>query len=396
MNRIGKIILLSAGLSAALAFSAFAEDTTEAAAVEAAASAIYDMNWNDFAVSIDGEIWQFPQMYSDVDLSDWEAEDDLTQTLEPNQYGMFYFKQGERRMYIYIANFAQNTLPAQECVVCGISFDNFYWDITDGEIILPGGIVRGQATLEDIQNTYGVPSDTYEGDMYTKLTYETDIWETLELTVYNESGVLEEIDLEYLTAPEDFDAGEVSEEVPAEVAAYEKPEALSDDLTAAQIRIEDQVYELPVPVSTLIADGWTINASNTSESIPAKSSAWVDLMLGGQSMHILAANFSDNAVLPENGWITEISVGRQDIDLDGELAGGITVGMSREDLEALLETSGIEYEVEESDDSDFVYYTYDEKAYNDRKEVVLFKGEDGPYEANAVLTISVSRSDLAE
>ena len=145
--------------------------------------------WSDYVISIDGTLMQFPMTYEAFQAYGYSEDDDMTATLQPMQYGIFYFKDGEKRISARIANFANNTLPATECLVCGIGIDTYYWPADEGEVLLPQGIVRGKSTLEDIKAAYGEPSDVYEGDLYTKLTYETDIYESLEM---EPSDVIEE------------------------------------------------------------------------------------------------------------------------------------------------------------------------------------------------------------
>ncbi|MCI6766610.1 hypothetical protein [Porcincola intestinalis] len=352
---------------------------------------LQSMSWDDYAISLDGVTLQFPLLFADCGLDGWDASDDLTTPLEPNQYNMFYFTKADRRMYLFIANFAQNTQPAEECVICGVGIDRFDWKEEDGEILLPGGIRRGISTLQEIERAYGTPSRTYEGDLYTQLTYETDIYETIELSVYRESGVLEDIEMKVLRKPDQFDPGEVSTEVPSAVSAYQEPEQLSTDPAASEIRVEDQVYTLPVPVSTLLSDGWKIQPEDSQASIAARSSGWVSLQKGGQHFRTLAANPTDSAVTPVNAWVTSLSIGKNDLDLDGALPGGITVGMSRSALEALFDRKGVSCEVEKN--GDFIYYTYDKVSYDECKEVVVFTGTDGPYEADTVIKITCSKPE---
>lgn len=80
------------------------------------------------------------------------------------------------------------------------------------------------------------------GDLYTKYTYETDYNSSIEMKVFKESGRLEDITIRNFVAPDDFEAGAVNEEVPAEITAYQKPEGLSDDLAAYEIELDGTAY----------------------------------------------------------------------------------------------------------------------------------------------------------
>ena len=70
----------------------------------------------------------------------------------------------------------------------GAVYENIGQKIEPGVVMLPGNIEVGTATLEDIKAAYGEPSNMYEDDTYTKLTYEKDIYEDITLTVYKETG----------------------------------------------------------------------------------------------------------------------------------------------------------------------------------------------------------------
>ncbi|MDO4519349.1 MAG: hypothetical protein Q4B47_03510 [Eubacteriales bacterium] len=222
--------LLTAMMAVSIPFTAGAEEqTTAVESAEQSADTDFDsLSWDSYKLMIDDIVYQFPFMVSDLDAEKWTTSEDLTAELSPNSYGLFYYSEVKtgRQVMFQIANMANNTITAQEGIIFGIKIDNYDWDLNDANIRLPKGIVYGKSTREDIEAAYGTPSDVYEGDLYTKLTYSTDYYEEVELQIGTESGVLEGIDLECYRQPEGFDTGEVSTEVPAEVAAYTAPTEL--------------------------------------------------------------------------------------------------------------------------------------------------------------------------
>lgn len=384
-------ISLAAALMLAMSMTVSAAETE--AVTEAAASEAFDMSaakWSDYVIQINDEIYQFPMAYEDLLAMGWTTDDVEGVELEPYQYSFFYFDREDVSMTVYIVNLGINTLPAEECIVGGISIDAYDWELDNGTITLPGGIVRGEATVEDIEAAYGTASDTYEGDMYTNLTYETDYNSSVDLYVYKESGVLEEIEVENFVEPEGFVAGEVSEEVPEAIASYAKPEALSDDMTAYEIELDGQVYTMPVPVSVLIADGWEMDASQTDEYISAAYFGWVTLRKGGQEIHTTAVNQEPSAMLPQNCWIEELEVGGYSLEADGALPGGVRIGIAEKEFLAILEENGMEYEVESS--GDFTYYTYNGKEYDQCMEVTVYTAEDGNFPQDTVIEVVCSNA----
>lgn len=344
--------------------------------------------WSDFQIQIAGEVYQFPMMHDEWIAYGWEAEDDVEEVLEPYQYEMVSYQKDGLKCTAYVLNFGINNAPIKDCLVGGVTVDNYFMPVDKGEVMLPGGLERGKADVAAIEAAYGTPSDSYEGDLYTKYTYSLDYDRDVELTVYKESGVLEEVRVRNFIRPEGFDEGEISTEVPADIAEYEKPAELSSDLGAYEIELGGKVYAVPVPVSVLLEDGWKINESDTDEYVMAHSSGWVGLIQGGQKMRSLVRNNADYATLPENCWFEELEVGGYDLDMDGALPGGIKTGMSEDEFRSILENADMEYEVEES--GDFKYYTYNKKNYDQCFEAIVYTAEGGNFTKDSVIEVKCS------
>ena len=149
-------ISLAVALMLAMSMAVSAAETE--AVTEAAATAAFDISaakWSDYVVQINDEIYQFPMAYEDLVAMGWTTDDVEGAELEPYQYSFFYFDREDVSMTVYIVNLGINTLPAEECIVGGISIDAYDWELDNGTITLPGGIVRGEATVEDIEAAYG-------------------------------------------------------------------------------------------------------------------------------------------------------------------------------------------------------------------------------------------------
>ena len=343
--------------------------------------------WSDFQIQIDDQVYQFPMTYQDFVSYGWTSEDSEFPTLEPSQYDLLYFTKDDVRCMAYVINLAKNNMAADQCLVGGISIDSFDWDVSAGNVVLPGGIVRGEASAAAIEEAYGTPSDVYEGDLYKKLTYETDSYCRLEMSVDNETGVLSDIEVRNFVEPEGFDAGEISEEIPAEVTAYAKPDALGDSLEEFRISLDGAVYEVPVPVSVLIADGWELDTSDSDAEVAAHDIGWVTLRKGGQEIREIAVNYADYATIPENCWFETLSVGGYTLEAEGELPCGIKTGMAEADLTAILDQAGVTYTTEADEGSDFAYYKINELAYDQCYELTVYKGDDGHFGKDTVMEV---------
>ena len=149
---------------------------TESSSESSSASAELSDDIYSFQIKINSDIYTFPMSFDDLISIGWEYLSDASAELEPNNYSSTErFKLGDLEAYITMANLGINTEPISGCTVAGISIDSFQMNgITDVTIELPGGIRYGVSTLDDITAAYGTPSDTYEGDLYTKVSYEKD------------------------------------------------------------------------------------------------------------------------------------------------------------------------------------------------------------------------------
>lgn len=368
--------------------SSEAQTEAQTGADAAAGQSGLSEKWSDFQIQIDDQVYQFPMMYQDFVSYGWTSEDSEFPTLEPSQYDLLYFTKDDVRCMAYVINLAKNNMAADQCLVGGISIDSFDWDVSAGNVVLPGGIVRGEASAAAIEEAYGTPSDVYEGDLYKKLTYETDSYCRLEMSVDNETGVLSDIEVRNFVEPEGFDAGEISEEVPAEVTAYEKPDALGDSLEEFRISLDGAVYEVPVPVSVLIADGWELDTSDSDAEVAAHDIGWVTLRKGGQEIREIAVNYADYATIPENCWFETLSVGGYTLEAEGELPCGIKTGMAEADLTAILDQAGVTYTTEADEGSDFAYYKINELAYDQCYELTVYKGDDGHFGKDTVMEVT--------
>ena len=222
-----------------------------------------------FQIKINSDIYSFPMSFDDLISMGWECIDDDSAELAPNNYSPTErFKLGDLEAYVTMVNLGINTEPISDCTVAGISIDSFQMaDVTDVVIGLPGGIQYGVSTLDDITAAYGTPSDTYEGDLYTKVSYEKDYYQDIELYVDSETGFLNEISLENMSAEEDAGsdaAADLSDEPTSEVLAYQAPSELGDDFTSFIVEYAGDLYQLPAPLSEFVKNGWTIDTSQSA------------------------------------------------------------------------------------------------------------------------------------
>ena len=341
----------------------------------------------DFQVSIDGTVYQFPMWYSDFEALGWEYTGDNTQTLSSNQYtAAEVWKKDGVTVYTSFANLSMNSAAFTDCMVCGITLEKYNLKDCGWEIILPGGIQYGVSDTDAIKAAYGDPSSDYDGSNYYKMSYEYDTYNDIELYVYKDSGVLEEIEIRNIVELEGAD-NSVDETVPEIVKNYQAPEELGTDLYSFNVEFEGNLYTLPCPVSEFVANGFKIDENNTDMEIAAGSFGWVDLRYNNQTLHVIARNYADYATVIDNCFVVSVESSDYDPKFDLVIPGNIKRGDNEATVKAAIE--GFHYETETSDSGYTYYEIYDPNGSKLDSYSITIKDD-------AVISIEVENSENPE
>ena len=319
-----------------------------------------------FSMEFDGQTMKFPMTYQEFTDMGWElsSSEDPDTKVSTNSYGMLTFNKGASSVYADVINLGINEVGLEDCLIGGISVDGSYdVDLTAVSVKLPGDIELGKATLDDIKAAYGEPSDTYEGDLYTKLTYEKDSYQEVELSVFKDDNTLKEVDMRNFEEPEEYDKGTVSDEVPDIVTSYETPTALGDDMMDTAVEYMGDLYSLPAPVSAFTANGWEIQDAEDTPYVEGGGIAFIDMMKNNQSIHFSVYNETENATALENCFVRELSFATYDPEsIAMKLSGDITLGADKAELIKMADEKG--YISEENDDYLRIYPNKDSKIRN--------------------------------
>ena len=319
-----------------------------------------------FSMEFDGQTLKFPMTYQEFTDMGWElsSSEDPDTKVSTNSYGMLTFNKGASSVYADVINLGINEVGLEDCLIGGISVDGSYdVDLTAVSVKLPGDIELGKATLDDIKAAYGEPSDTYEGDLYTKLTYEKDSYQEVELSVFKDDNTLKEVDMRNFEEPEEYDKGTVSDEVPDIVTSYETPTALGDDMMDTAVEYMGDLYSLPAPVSAFTANGWEIQDAEDTPYVEGGGIAFIDMMKNNQSIHFSVYNETENATALENCFVRELSFATYDPEsIAMKLSGDITLGADKAELIKMADEKG--YISEENDDYLRIYPNKDSKIRN--------------------------------
>ena len=319
-----------------------------------------------FSMEFDGQIMKFPMTYQDFVGMGWElsSREDPDMKISTNSYGFVSFNKGKNSVSAEVMNLGINEVGLEDSLIGGITVDGSYdIDLTSVSVKLPGGIELGKSTLDDIKAAYGEPSDTYEGDLYTKVTYEKDTYQEVELSVFKDDNTLKKVDMENLEEPEGYDKGAVSDEVPDIVTAYKAPDALGSDMLDTAVEYMGDLYSLPAPVSAFTANGWEIQNAEDTPDVVGNGLAFIDMMKNNQSIHFSVYNETENATALENCFVRELSFATYDPEsIEMKLSGDITLGADKAELIKMADEKG--YISEENDDYLRIYSNKDSKIRN--------------------------------
>ena len=361
------------------------KEETKASSSNASATLSDDLY--DFQISIDGTVYQFPMWYSDFEALGWEYDGDKTETLSSNQYATTQrWKKDNYPVYTVLANMSINTAAFSDSMVAGITLSKYDFADCDWEIILPGGIQWGVSNADDIKAAYGDPSSDYDGTYYYDMTYKYDYYREIKLSVDKETGALAEVRIENIIEFEGAD-NSVSTEVPDVIKDYQAPTELGNDLYSFNVEFEGNLYTLPCPVTEFLANGFTIDESNSEMEVASGNTGLISLRYNNQTLRARVKNFADYATTIENCMLIKLESSEYGPDFTLIIPGNIKRG----DSEDVLKKAIADYNVEESvSSSGYIYY----HVYNpdgsslDRYSICVQEG--------VITTIEVSNSQKPE
>lgn len=156
-------------------------------------------NLYDFQLSIDGTVYPLPMRYCDFESLGWIYGGDNTDTLSVNQYvARQQWEKDGISIDTKLANLSADTVAFSDSMVAGINIDRYMLKECNWKILLPGGIQWGVSNADDIKQAYGEPAFDYDGDTYYKMIYQDGYYREIDLYIYKDTNVLEQIDIENL------------------------------------------------------------------------------------------------------------------------------------------------------------------------------------------------------
>ena len=346
-----------------------------------------DYTWSDFIFSVGESVYKLPTPVSRVLNEGWVLEEAYSGSLiDPFTYIEAQAKNEKGYLVnFYISNSSDVGVVTEDCMVVGVDLD-----LDAEEAGLPEGLSLGLSDVNDIKNAYGIESTSEKSEDFTTYSYIVGEYERVDLRVSNDDKeVLVGFAVKNFVISDEVAIEGANSEATETVLGYEKPASLSGDISDIQVKIDNNVYSLPVPVKVLLDDGWEVDEDNSAKASTAHGSVWVRLLKDDAEINTVAYNIEDDAEVLSNLWIQSIDMGVGDTEF--EVPGGIRVGMTKEDLTSILEESGIdckEYSV-----GDFDYLEYNTEGNETYTIVSIYNGNNDSnkeYEKGTVVYISTS------
>lgn len=173
------------------------ENTTSENAVE---NDVTDFKQNEqdadilsFSFNLDGVDYTLPCDFSEFEKIGYSFEKD--DKLNGNTYTIgVHPKKDGKSLDAEMWNPTDSPKKYSECKVGSIRIHLY----DEHEIILPGGLKFDETvTVDVVKKKYGEPESTTEGDGYTVLQYEKDIYESVEFFIYTKEDMIKNNSVEF-------------------------------------------------------------------------------------------------------------------------------------------------------------------------------------------------------
>lgn len=336
---------------------------------------------SDFQFAVNETVYQLPSRLEEWENPGWEYKRAAgEETLDSESFLEGEILEGEEgSLTVDVVNLEGEKKPLNKCYVGGVSLEN---KKDDQQVYqLPGNILLGSATLDQVTDAYGSPTDQYEEKDCIYLTYEFGIYKQADLVFDMEEEILQKAELKNYRQPEEEEA--VSKEKPDHVKNYKAPGAFSEDITDFIVRYGGDFYKIPAPVSQFTENGWKINQEGSDSSVKAGRHGYVTLEKDGQTLYAVVNNYENQRVTVENSFVTNVHGDFDVTKVPIEIYRGITLGMGEETVKTLLEEN--EYQTEKNEEGT-LYYIYTDKEQQNYTKIFVDK------DLNLVRGIELSNS----
>ena len=170
-------------------------DKTAKTTEPAAASSGLGTSWDSYTVQINDKVLTFPCTKSDIEAAGLSMDTEYTAenyVVNANEYELVYFMDAnDNEIMAYAINNTDTAMEVKDCLIGGVSVDDY--DLENGglTVIFPGGIQMG-ASKDAVTGAYGEADDTYDGDSRSMYSWYSDdsYYKSCEIDFDAESGLV--------------------------------------------------------------------------------------------------------------------------------------------------------------------------------------------------------------
>lgn len=170
-------------------------DKTAKTTEPAAASSGLGASWDSYTVQINDKVLTFPCTKADVEAAGLSMDTEYTAEnymVNANEYELVYFMDAnDNEIMAYAINNTDTAMEVKDCLIGGVSVDDY--DLENGglTVIFPGGLQMG-ASKDAVTGAYGEADDTYDGDSRSMYSWYSDdsYYKSCEIDFDAESGLV--------------------------------------------------------------------------------------------------------------------------------------------------------------------------------------------------------------
>lgn len=324
----------------------------------------------DFKINLGEEEFVFPMELEELESKGCTTEDDLTGELDPQAIAAdkLFYRDG-LAFYVQFYNNTADVKALKDCKVGGILVSTQPKEEDNKMVVLPGRISPGISTRPDIDTAYGMPTNDYSTAEGIKYAYEAGTMQAVTLVMNVDTGMLTDIDIHNFVMDPVTVADAAKETDSEEVKDYVRPEILGENLMSGIVTMDEKLYQLPVPVSELLADGWSIEGKAEDNIVKANNNQQIMLSKGEDILQIPVRNDSDKAQKAENCLALRLYSDQETVTPSVVLPPGISLGLEEEKLKELL--SGLEDLMDEEETDQYNCYFIENETF--RVEILVDK-----------------------
>ncbi len=161
----------------------------------AVASGELGTSWDSYTVQINDKVLTFPCTKADIEAAGLSMDTDYTAEnymVNANEYELVYFEDAnDNEIMAYAINNTDTAMEVKDCLIGGVSVDDY--DLENGglTVIFPGGLQMG-ASKDAVTGAYGEADDTYDGDSRSMYSWYSDdsYYKSCEIDFDAESGLV--------------------------------------------------------------------------------------------------------------------------------------------------------------------------------------------------------------